>query len=88
MKIFLHNRINKVATKAGLKAARARGRLGGRPRKMTRETLKMAMAAMTDPETRPKQVADRLGITTTTLYAYVNGDGTLKEPGTKLIGDI
>ena len=29
-------------TKAGLAAARARGRLGGRPRKITIETLKMA----------------------------------------------
>jgi DNA invertase Pin-like site-specific DNA recombinase len=31
-------------TTAGLAAARARGRLGGRPRKMNRSTLKMAMA--------------------------------------------
>jgi DNA invertase Pin-like site-specific DNA recombinase len=35
-------------TKARLTAARARGRLGGRPRKMTKETLTMAMAAMTN----------------------------------------
>lgn len=28
--------------------------------------------------------AKRLGITTTTLYAYVNGDGSLKEAGTAL----
>ena len=35
-------------TTAGLAAARARGRLGGRPRKMNRSTLKMAMAAMAD----------------------------------------
>lgn len=37
-------------TKAGLIAARAGGRLGGRPRKMTIETLKTAMAAMADPK--------------------------------------
>ena len=37
-------------TMAGLAAARARGRLGGRPRKMTKETLTMAMAAMANPE--------------------------------------
>ena len=35
-------------TKAGLAAARARGRMGGRPRKMDVPTLKMAMAAMND----------------------------------------
>jgi len=72
-------------TKAGLVAARARGRLGGRPRKMTIETLKMAMAAMSDPNTKAFEVAKRLGITTTTLYAYVNGDGSVKEPGQRLL---
>lgn len=68
-------------TQAGLAAARARGRRGGRPRKMTLEVLKMAMAALTDPHTQAVDVARRLGMTTTTLYAYVNGDGTLKETG-------
>jgi DNA invertase Pin-like site-specific DNA recombinase len=72
-------------TKAGLTAARARGRLGGRPRKMTLETLKMAMAAMADPKTNASAVAKRLGITTTTLYAYVNGDGSVKEPGRRIL---
>ena len=75
-------------TKAGLAAARARGRLGGRPRKMTIETLKMAMAAMADPNTKASEVANRLGITTTTLYAYVNGDGSVKEPGQRLLENI
>ena len=68
-------------THAGLAAARARGRLGGRPRKMTRATLLMAMAAMRDPAAVAGGVAKRLGITTTTLYAYVNGDGTAKALG-------
>lgn len=72
-------------TKAGLAAARARGRLGGRPRKMTVETLKMAISAMSDPNTKAFEVANRLGITTTTLYAYVNGDGSVKEPGQRLL---
>tara|TARA_B100000614_G_scaffold125533_1_gene112203 strand:+ start:130 stop:747 length:618 start_codon:yes stop_codon:yes gene_type:complete len=72
-------------TKAGLAAARARGRLGGRPRKMTIETLKMAMAAMADPNTKASEVANRLGITTTTLYVYINGDGSVKEPGQRLL---
>jgi DNA invertase Pin-like site-specific DNA recombinase len=71
-------------TQAGLIAARARGRMGGRPRKMTATTLKMAMMAMADPGSQPKDIAGRLGITTSTLYAYVNGDGSLKEPGQRL----
>ncbi len=72
-------------TKAGLTAARARGRVGGRPRKVTATTLKMAMTAMADPRSSPKEVARRLDITTATLYAYVNGDGSLKEPGQRLL---
>jgi len=68
-------------THAGLAAARARGRVGGRPRKMTKATLRMAMAAMADPQSKASEVARRLGITTTTLYAYVNGDGALKPRG-------
>ncbi len=72
-------------TRAGLAAARARGRLGGRPRKMTQEALRMAMAAMADPTTQPAEVAGRLGVTTTTLYTYVNGDGSVKEPGRRLL---
>jgi DNA invertase Pin-like site-specific DNA recombinase len=72
-------------TKAGLMAARARGRMGGRPRKMDKATLSMAMAAMSDRSSVAKDVAKRLGLTTATLYAYVNGDGTLKKPGEELI---
>ena len=41
-------------TRAGLAAARARGRLGGRPRKMDRQTVLMAMHAMGDPATSAK----------------------------------
>jgi DNA invertase Pin-like site-specific DNA recombinase len=72
-------------TQAGLAAARARGRLGGRPRKMDVTTLRMAMNAMENTKSVAMEVARRLGITTTTLYTYINGDGTLKEAGTKLL---
>ena len=72
-------------TKAGLAAARARGRMGGRPRKMDLPTLKMAMAAMSDKSSIAKDVAKRLNISTATLYEYVNGDGSPKEPATKLL---
>jgi DNA invertase Pin-like site-specific DNA recombinase len=72
-------------TNAGLAAARARGRLGGRPRKMTQAVVKVAMAALADPQAKPSEVARRLGITTTTLYAYINGDGTVKAAGQRLL---
>jgi DNA invertase Pin-like site-specific DNA recombinase len=68
-------------TQAGLAAARARGRKGGRPRKMDRPTLKMAMTALADTNSNATDVAKKLGITTTTLYMYVNGDGSVKAAG-------
>jgi DNA invertase Pin-like site-specific DNA recombinase len=72
-------------TQAGLTAARARGRIGGRPRKMTTATLKMAMAALADPTNNAADVARRLGLTRTTLYVYLNGDGSVKETGQQLL---
>lgn len=49
-------------TQAGLAAARARGRLDGRPRKMDRAMLTIAMAALSDPKAVAADVAKRLGI--------------------------
>ena len=70
---------------AGLRSARARGRFGGRPRKMDKTTLQMAMNAMSDKSAVAKDVAKKLGITTATLYAYVNGDGTPKQTAAALL---
>lgn len=75
-------------TRAGLAAARARGRKGGRPRKMDKETLRIAAAAMSDRNSMASQIAKKLGITTSTLYSYVNSDGSLKEEGKKLLNII
>ena len=72
-------------TRAGLQAARARGRMGRRPRKMDTTTLQMTMTAMSDPKACAKEVAQKLGITTATLYTYVNGDGSVKEAGQRLL---
>jgi len=72
-------------TRAGLAAARARGRRGGRPQKMTKETLRTAMAAMRDQTTSARAVARRLGVPTTTLYMYINRDGSLKQAGQALL---
>ena len=73
-------------TRAGLAAARARGRKGGRPRKMDRATLKAAQALLANTEETAQAIARRFGIGTGTLYTYLNGDGTLKEEGTKVMG--
>jgi hypothetical protein len=39
------------------------------------------MAALSDQTTSTRAVARRLGIPTTTLYMYVNRDGSLKQAG-------
>lgn len=62
-------------TMAGLAAARARGRAGGRPRMMTRPKLKTAMAMMADRESSARDVATQLGVSLSTLYAYVDSKG-------------
>ncbi|MFT7088076.1 MAG: DNA invertase Pin-like site-specific DNA recombinase [Rickettsiales bacterium] len=74
-------------TRAGLAAARARGRNGGRPRKMDKQAIQMASTAMKDRNSKAQDVAKKLGITTTTLYDYINGDGSLKEKGYKLMNE-
>jgi|GEM_PF-3239405 len=47
--------------------------------------LRMAMAAMSDPSSNATEVAGSLGITRSSLYDYVNGDGSLKELGKQLL---
>ena len=71
----------------GLKAARARRWLGGRPRKVDRATLMMAMAAMADRPAVAANVAKRLNLTTTTPYAHVNGDGSPKAARQTVLDD-
>ncbi len=52
---------------------------------MDTTTLHMAMRAMSDPEACVQEVAQKLGMTTATLYTYVNGDGSVKEAGQRLL---
>ncbi|WP_088252446.1 recombinase family protein [Fimbriiglobus ruber] len=54
-------------TIAGLAAARARGRRGGRPYKMTATKLKIAVAAVKNKETRISELCTELEITRQTL---------------------
>ena len=72
-------------TKAGLAAARARGRSGGAPFKMTVAKLRLAMAAMGQPETKVGELCKELGITRQTLYRHVGPDGSLRNDGKKLL---
>jgi DNA invertase Pin-like site-specific DNA recombinase len=68
-------------TRAGLSAARARGRLGGRKRKMTDQKLLSAKKLLA-AGTTPKEVASHLGISVPTLYRWIPGAaaGSLPKP--------
>jgi DNA invertase Pin-like site-specific DNA recombinase len=72
-------------TKAGLASARARGRKGGAPFKMTAAKLRLAMAAMGKPETKVGELCLELGITRQTLYRHIGPDGTIRADGKKIL---
>ncbi|WP_313540537.1 recombinase family protein [Sphingomonas sp.] len=55
-------------TRAGLAAGRARGRMGGRPPALTPRQLREARLLLTDPEATVTAVAERYGVSRTTLY--------------------
>ena len=72
-------------TVAGLASARARGRKGGRPFKMTPAKLRLAMAVMGKPETKVSRLCEELGVTRQTLYRHVSPSGALRPDGEKLL---
>lgn len=72
-------------TNAGLVAARARGRNGGRPFKMTAAKLRLAQAAMGKPETKISDLCAELGVTRQTLYRHVAPTGEVRPDGEKLL---
>lgn len=72
-------------TRAGMKAARARGRNGGRPFKMTKAKLRVIQASMRDRETKVSELCKEMNITRQTLYRYVDPQGKLRPPGKDLI---
>lgn len=65
--------LNRERTLEWLKAATARGRKGGRRRKLGEEDLVMARALLKDPTIPVAQIAKRLGVSRATFYAYFPG---------------
>ena len=72
-------------TIAGLAAARARGRKGGRPFKMTPAKVRLAAASMGKPGTNVGELCKELGITRQTLYRHVSPTGELRDDGHKIL---
>lgn len=60
-------------TRAGLDAARARGKTGGRPRSLNDKDLAAARAMLTDPTLTMEDIAARLKVAPATLYRYLPG---------------
>src|SRR5712692_1221083 len=66
----------KERTNAGLQAARARGRLGGRPKLQTKDPKKIALAKKlyADQNMAVQEICDTLHIGRSTLYRYVGAN--------------
>ena len=73
-------------TRAGLAAARARGRKGGRKPKMTPAKVRLAAAAMGQKGTVVGDLCIELGITRATIYRYVSPTGELRQDARRVVG--
>jgi DNA invertase Pin-like site-specific DNA recombinase len=69
-------------TQAGLAAARARGRKGGRPKKLA-DAKKLALARQlyADKSNDVNTICETLGISRATLYRYVRPQNAVREEG-------
>ena len=81
----LETQILRKRTMAAHAAARQRGQPLGAQRKMTASMLQQAMTAMAETKLSMAAIAAELGVTRATLYNYLNGDGSLKPAGQKLL---
>jgi DNA invertase Pin-like site-specific DNA recombinase len=62
-------------TSAGLKAARARGRKGGRPRALRGKKLAHLQELYRNKENSISEICKTLGVSRATLYRYLNSTG-------------
>jgi DNA invertase Pin-like site-specific DNA recombinase len=60
-------------TKAGLQAARARGRVGGRPRALDPTKLVVAKTLMAEGTLTVAEIAEHIGVSLSTLYRHLPG---------------
>ena len=67
-------------TIAGLKAARARGRVGGRKAKLTSSDIRKAAAMLSDPLVTKTEVAKHFSISRVTLNSALLREGSALNP--------
>jgi DNA invertase Pin-like site-specific DNA recombinase len=77
--------LNRERTIAGLQAARARGRKGGRKFQLTKAQVRLAQASMKNRDTSVDELCKELGITRPTLYRYIGPNGELREFGERVL---
>lgn len=61
-------------TQAGLQAARARGRKGGRRQKLTAQQIDMGRTLAADPKRSVSSICEHLGISRPTYYRHISED--------------
>jgi DNA invertase Pin-like site-specific DNA recombinase len=71
--------LTRERTNAGLIAARARGRRGGRPKALTPEQQRIAQALYDDPANAIADICRTLKITRYTLYRYIDTKGSKRK---------
>lgn len=69
----------KERTKAGMEAARARGRQGGRPKKLDKGKRKLAVDLYKSKKHSIQQICRAVGITKPTLYKYIRASKVANE---------
>ena len=70
---------------AGLAAARARGRKGGRKFALSKAQVRMAQAAMANRDTSVSELFKELGVKPVTLYRYDDPNGNLRDYGKRVL---
>jgi DNA invertase Pin-like site-specific DNA recombinase len=72
-------------TMAGLVAARARGRKGGRQFGLTKNQIRLAQSAMLNRDTHVADLCRELKVSKATLYRCVSPTGELRDHGRKAL---
>ncbi len=70
-------------TRAGLQAARARGRLGGRPKALNPKQVALARSLYDSHEHSIQDICETLGVSRGTLYKYVKKERSAVSPANK-----
>lgn len=66
--------LNRQRTRAGLEAARARGRMGGRPKALNKDKRELAISLYNEKKLSVQKVCEMMSISKPTLYKYLKAE--------------